>query len=89
MSRAAYEIRALGEVPSRVLEDFEGVTVTIDVAGSTIRVDLADEAELIGVLEALRREGFLLADVRRETDYESEGPAGFSEGPPGASPPDA
>ncbi|WP_426244829.1 hypothetical protein [Nocardioides sp. LHG3406-4] len=74
MSRAAYEIRAVGEVPPRVLEDFEGVTVTVDVAGSTIRADLADEAELHGVLEALRREGFLLVDVRKEMDYEPEAP---------------
>ena len=68
MARAAYEIHAVGEVPSRVLEDFEGVTVTIDVAGSTIRADLADEAELHGVLDALHRGGFDLVDVRRETD---------------------
>jgi len=77
MSRAAYEIRAAGEVPSRVLEDFAGVSVTIDVAGSTIRADLADEAELHGVLDALRRGGFVLVDVRKETDYEPEAPAAF------------
>ena len=70
MSRAAYEIRALGAVPSRVLEDFGGVTVNIDVAGSTIRADLADESQLHGVLDALRRGGFTLVDVRRETDYD-------------------
>jgi hypothetical protein len=69
MSRAAYEIRAVGEVPPRLLEDFPGVTVSIDVAGSTIRADLADEAELRGVLDALRRGGYTLVDVRRETDY--------------------
>lgn len=72
MSRAAYEIRAVGEVPPRVLEDFAGVTVTIDVAGSTIRADLADEAELHGVLAALRRAGFALIDVRKEISYDSE-----------------
>lgn len=70
MSRAAYEIRAIGKVPDRLLQDFEGVTVTIDLAGSTIRAELADEAELHGVLDALRREGFLLLDVRRETEFE-------------------
>ncbi|GAA0974042.1 hypothetical protein ENKNEFLB_00187 [Nocardioides aquaticus] len=68
MSRAAYEIHAAGEVPSAVLEDFEGVTVALDVAGTTIRADLADEAELHGVLDALRREGFVLVDVRRWPD---------------------
>lgn len=78
MSRAAYEIRAVGEVPRRVLEDFERVTLTTDPAGSTIHVDLADEAELHGVLDALRREGFVLAEVRREPDYGPEVPPGRS-----------
>lgn len=68
MSRATYEIRAIGEVSPQVLEDFAGVRVTVDVAGSTIRADLADEAELHGVLQALRRGGFVLAEVRREPD---------------------
>lgn len=66
MSRAAYEIRAAGEVPPRLLEDFTGVTVTPEPVGTTIRADLADEAELHGVLDALRREGFVLVDVRRD-----------------------
>lgn len=70
MTRAAYEIRAVGEVPAELLEDFAGVTVSLDVAGSTIHAELADEAELHGVLDALRREGFPLLDVRRETDYD-------------------
>lgn len=70
MSRAAYEIHTVGEVPPRVLEDFPGVTVSLDVAGSTIRAELMDEAELHGVLDALRRGGFALVDVRRETAYD-------------------
>lgn len=74
MSRAAYEIRAIGEVPAHLLEDFEGVTVTIDVAGSTIRADLADEAELHGVLDALRREGYLLIEVRRDDEFGADPP---------------
>ena len=72
MSRAAYEIRAVGEVPPRVLEDFPGVTVSLDVAGTIIHADLTDEAELHGVLDALRRGGFTLVDVRRETDYDDD-----------------
>ena len=63
MSRAAYEIRAVGEVPRALLEDFEGVTVSIDPAGSTIHAVLADEAELHGLLDALSRGGFVLIDV--------------------------
>ncbi len=66
MSRAAYEIRAVGEVPRSMLEDFEGVTVSINPAGSTIHAMLADEAELHGLLSALSRAGFVLVDVIRE-----------------------
>ena len=73
MSKAAYEIRAVGEVPPRVLEDFPGVTVSLDVAGTIIRADLADEAELHGVLDALRRGGFAFVDVRREIAYDDAG----------------
>ena len=68
MSRAAYEIRAAGEVPRRILDDFEGATVSTDPAGSTIHVALGDEAELHGLLEALSRGGYLLIDVRRELE---------------------
>ena len=57
MSRAAYEIRAAGEVPARLLEDFAGVTVTVDPVGTTIHADLADEAELHGLLDALTPRG--------------------------------
>ena len=66
MSRAAYEIRATGAVPASLLDDFAGVTVAADPVGTTIRADLADEAELHGLLDALSREGFALVDVRRE-----------------------
>jgi hypothetical protein len=71
MARAAYEIRAVGAVPTRLLEDFPGVTVTMDVMGSLIRAELADEAELHGLLAALRREGFPLVDVRKDPDGDS------------------
>ncbi|MCW2790080.1 MAG: hypothetical protein JWQ91_113 [Aeromicrobium sp.] len=71
MARAAYEIRAVGAVPTRLLEDFPGVTVTMDVMGSLIRAELADEAELHGLLAALRREGFPLVDVRKDPDADS------------------
>ena len=76
MSKAAYEIRAAGNVPVSLLEDFEGVTVFTDPAWSTIHVHLADEAELHGLLEALRRGGFVLIDVRRDPVY------GLEEDPP-------
>jgi hypothetical protein len=71
MSRAAYEIRVVGVVPSRLVEDFERVTVSADPAGAILRADLADQAELHGLLDALRRDGLVLVDVRREQVYES------------------
>jgi len=66
MSSAAYEIRTVGEVSQHMLEDFEGVTVSIDPVGTTIHAVLADEAELHGLLDALSRAGIVLVDVRRE-----------------------
>jgi len=66
MSRVAYEIRVVGEVPPRLLEDFDTITVSADPAGATVRADLADQAELHGLLDALRRDGLVLVDVRRD-----------------------
>jgi len=78
MSRAAYEIHVVGQVPARLLEDFEKLTVSPDPAGATLRADLADQAELHGLLDALRRDGLTLVDVRREQPYDApekeEGP---------------
>jgi hypothetical protein len=70
MPKFAYEIRVLGEVPPELLADFENVTTAFDPVGTTMRVDLADEAELHGILDALRRAGLVLVDVRREQGYE-------------------
>jgi len=70
MSRSAYEIRAVGDEPPDLLDDFEGATVSRDPGGFTIHVVLGDEAELHGLLAALSREGFALVDVRREPPVE-------------------
>lgn len=66
MSKAAYEIRVVGEIPPAVLDDFERMTVSLDPIETVLRVDRADEAELQGILEAIRRSGLVLVDVRRE-----------------------
>jgi hypothetical protein len=70
MSRSAYEIRAVGEVPPDMMDDFEGATVSRDPGGFTIHVVLADDAELHGLLAALNRQGLALIDVRREPAVE-------------------
>lgn len=66
MSRTTYEISALGSVPPELFEDFGGITVTHRSAGTTIRADLADEAQFNGILDALRRGGYELLDVHKE-----------------------
>lgn len=66
MARVMYEIRVEGEVPDEVLENFEGVTSEGKTLDTTLRADLADAAALHGLLLALRHQGLVLLDVRRE-----------------------
>jgi hypothetical protein len=82
VSRAAYEIHAVGEVPRDMLEDFAGVSVSIDSAGTTIHALLADESELHGLLDVLSRGGFQLVDVRREAFDTWDDGAPHTESPP-------
>ena len=74
MSRVAYRIRVAGAVPPRFFEDFSRVSVADDEAGTTLRADLTDMAELHGLLDALRRDGLVLVEVRREPVPDSEQP---------------
>lgn len=77
MARVTYEIRVEGEVPDEVLENFEGVTSEGETLDTTLRADLVDAAALHGLLLALRSEGLVLLDVRREfasSDEESSTP---------------
>ena len=66
MSRVAYRIRVAGAVPQRFFEDFSRVRVADDEGGTTLYADLADMSELHGLLDALRRDGLVLVEVRRE-----------------------
>jgi len=66
MPRAAYEFRAVGDLPPHLLDDFDGASVLADPAGSTIHVVLRDEAELHGLLDAMSRAGVELLDMRRD-----------------------
>jgi hypothetical protein len=81
MSRVAYQIRVAGELPERFFEDFSRVTVAVEPVGTTLRADLTDQAELNGLLDALRREGLVLLEVRREQVF--EGNEGSDDGPQG------
>lgn len=71
MSRVAYQIRVSGTVPDRFFDDFSRVSVAVDLVGTTLRADLTDQAELNGLLAALRRDGLVLLEVRREQDFDS------------------
>jgi len=71
MSKAVYEIRVLGEVPPRLLDDFDRVTVAVDPMETVVLAEMVDEAELQGILDAIRRSGLVLVDVRREQEYET------------------
>ena len=70
MSKAAYEIRVLGEIPPKVFDDFDRVTVAVDPMETALHAELVDEAELQGILDAIRRSGLVLVDVRRVHDFE-------------------
>lgn len=73
MSRVAYQIRVDGALPDRIFEDFTRVTVAVDPVGTTLQVQLTDQAELTGLLEALRRAGLVLLEMRRQQfDYPDE-----------------
>ena len=75
MSRVAYQIRVAGAVPARILEDFDRVTISLDQVETTLHADLADQAELNGLLAALRRDGLVLVEVRREQVFDADGGA--------------
>jgi hypothetical protein len=72
MSRVAYQIRVAGSLPDRFFEDFSRLTVSVDPVGTTLRADLTDQAELNGLLDALRRDGLVLLEVRREQVFDSD-----------------
>jgi hypothetical protein len=74
MSRVAYRIRVAGAVPPRFFEDFSRVSVATDEAGTTLLADLADMSELHGLLDALRRDGLVLVEVRREHAFDPANP---------------
>lgn len=74
MSRAAYEIRVAGEVPTEVLENFESVVLIAETMDTTLRAELTDSAALHGLLTALRQAGLELLEVRRELAMEDPNP---------------
>jgi hypothetical protein len=73
---AVYEIRVAGEVPPHVIEDFALIVMAVDPVGTTMRAHVVDESGLHGILDALRRAGVELLDVRREPAFRGPDPSG-------------
>ena len=54
-----------------MLDDFALLVMAVDPVGTTMRADVLDESGLHGILDALRRAGIELLDVRRLPSYGS------------------
>jgi len=59
-----YEIRVGGELPMGLIEEF-GAVGALQPAGTTLEVDIVDEAGLWGLIDTLRANGIDLLEVRR------------------------
>jgi len=59
-----YEVRINGSMPSGVLEQL-GRIRTVQTAGTTLEVDVEDEAALWGLIDTLRSAGVDMLEVRR------------------------
>ena len=66
MPSVTYQIRVVGPVPADVFDDFEGVSILSVETDTTLRADLVDVTALHGLLAALRHEGLVLLDLRRD-----------------------
>jgi hypothetical protein len=63
----AYEIRVTGQVPEDVLEEIEGVQVSLQPVETILRGSVADQAALHQVIARLQGLGLELTEVRRLT----------------------
>jgi hypothetical protein len=60
-----YQIRVGGTVPPGLIESITQVKA-VQPAGTSVEVDVPDETALWGLIDALRRSGIDLLEVRRE-----------------------
>ena len=65
VTELGYEIRVAGLVPDAVLEELEGVHVTVQPVATVLRGPVADQAALHGMLTRLQSVGLELIEVRR------------------------
>jgi hypothetical protein len=59
-----YEVRVHGAIPEGLVHQFGQIQAVVP-AGTTLEVDVADAAALLGLIDALRAAGIDLLEVRR------------------------
>ncbi|HEU5485859.1 MAG TPA: hypothetical protein VFU98_13210 [Microlunatus sp.] len=59
-----YEVRVSGDLSSALLQELENIRA-VQAAGTTLEVDVPDDAALWGLIDALRRAGVDLLELRR------------------------
>lgn len=62
---STYEVRVSGTMPAGLIERLGGIRA-VQAAGTTLEVDVPDEAALWGLIDALRSAGVDLLEVRRQ-----------------------
>lgn len=73
MTGTTYEIRIAGAVPAGLLADLGGTLVAVQELRTVMTGELADQAELHGLLRRIRSLGLELVEVR--ATYGSTEPA--------------
>lgn len=72
MAASHVEIRIRGRLDDAALARFADVYGHVEVVETVLRGDVADQAELHGVLDRLQDEGATLLEVRRRARRESD-----------------
>lgn len=76
MAARSYEIHVRGEIPTEVLDEFEGMTTFVEPAETVISGVIEDQAALQGVIARVQALGLELVEVRRLPSMTSLPPAG-------------
>ncbi len=71
---ARYEIRIRGDLGADLATELRPLTVDSDRAETVLHGEIADQAALHGVLDALHEHGLQLLEVRRLPDQPRRGP---------------
>jgi hypothetical protein len=72
VSKCVYEIRVAGCGSTRPPPRLQASQNVGRPIGTALRAEAADQAQLHGLLDALRRAGVVLVDVRREQMYDDD-----------------